>query len=148
ADESLPTGTAGEPAVPERKRRRRGSRGRGGAGASGEAQGVLAVAEPSRLRPLPDTPARDAPRDAPRPEPRTAREGETLALGVRELQEMVREIVSAVPDRATAAYEERKLAVFCDLENVAIGSRDSGITFDINLVLERLLEKGKIIVKK
>ncbi len=56
---------------------------------------------------------------------------------------MIREIVSAVPDRATAAYEERKLALFCDLENVAIGSRDTGVTFDIDLVLERLLEKGK-----
>ncbi len=45
--------------------------------------------------------------------------------------------------------DERKIALFCDLENVALGVRDSEIKkFDIKLVLERLLEKGKIIVKK
>ncbi len=45
--------------------------------------------------------------------------------------------------------DERKIALFCDFENVALGVRDSEIKeFDINLVLERLLEKGKIIVKK
>lgn len=45
--------------------------------------------------------------------------------------------------------DERKIALFCDLENIALGVRDSDIKkFDINLVLERLLEKGKIIVKK
>ncbi len=41
------------------------------------------------------------------------------------------------------------LAVFCDFENVAIGVRDEGYDdFDIELVLERLLDKGKIVVKK
>ena len=45
--------------------------------------------------------------------------------------------------------DERKIAVFCDFENIALGVRDSDINkFDIDLVLERLLEKGKIIVKK
>ncbi|MCZ7652174.1 MAG: NYN domain-containing protein [Thermoanaerobaculia bacterium] len=39
--------------------------------------------------------------------------------------------------------------MFCDLENVALGVRDSEVKkFDIELVLERLLEKGKIIVKR
>jgi uncharacterized protein (TIGR00288 family) len=41
------------------------------------------------------------------------------------------------------------LAVFCDYENVAIGVRDAHYeSFDIELVLEHLLNKGKIIVKK
>ena len=41
------------------------------------------------------------------------------------------------------------LAVFCDYENVAIGVRDARYTrFDIDLVLERILDKGKVIVKK
>lgn len=41
------------------------------------------------------------------------------------------------------------MAVFCDFENVAIGCRESGYdNFDIELVLERLLHKGKIVVKK
>ena len=45
--------------------------------------------------------------------------------------------------------EARSLAVFCDFENIALGVRDSEVKkFDINLVLERLLEKGKIIVKR
>jgi uncharacterized protein (TIGR00288 family) len=76
------------------------------------------------------------------------REHETMTFGVPQLQDLIREIIVSVPDRNTASYEERKLALFCDLENVALGARDSGTTFDINLVLERLLEKGKIIVKK
>ncbi len=41
------------------------------------------------------------------------------------------------------------LAIFCDFENVAIGVRDAHYeSFDISLVLERLLDKGKIVVKK
>ena len=41
------------------------------------------------------------------------------------------------------------MAVFCDFENVAIGVRDSkDAQFDIALVLERLLLKGNIVVKK
>jgi len=60
---------------------------------------------------------------------------------------MTREIVVTMPERRSA--DERKIALFCDLENVALGVRDSEIKkFDIELVLERLLEKGKIIVKK
>ena len=42
-----------------------------------------------------------------------------------------------------------KLAVFCDFENVALGVRDAKIPkFDMKLVLERLLLKGSIVVKK
>jgi uncharacterized protein (TIGR00288 family) len=41
------------------------------------------------------------------------------------------------------------LAVFCDYENVAIGAKDSGYgDFDIDLVLERVLDKGSVVVKK
>ncbi|MCA9594507.1 MAG: NYN domain-containing protein [Myxococcales bacterium] len=41
------------------------------------------------------------------------------------------------------------IAIFCDYENVAIGARDAKYdAFDISLVLERLLDKGKIVVKK
>ncbi|MCB9528463.1 MAG: NYN domain-containing protein [Myxococcales bacterium] len=44
---------------------------------------------------------------------------------------------------------EANLALFCDFENVAIGAREARYeTFDISLVLERLLDKGKIVVKK
>ncbi len=45
--------------------------------------------------------------------------------------------------------EAVNLAVFCDFENVALGVRDSRYAqFDINKVLERLLLKGSIVVKK
>src|SRR6185436_7665441 len=41
------------------------------------------------------------------------------------------------------------LAIFCDYENVALGARDAAYReFDIGLVLERLLDKGKVVVKK
>ena len=42
-----------------------------------------------------------------------------------------------------------QMALFCDFENVALGVRDARIPkFDIKLVLERLLLKGSIVVKK
>jgi uncharacterized protein (TIGR00288 family) len=41
------------------------------------------------------------------------------------------------------------MAVFLDLENIALGARDAKIpSFDIEKVLERLLLKGHIVVKK
>jgi uncharacterized protein (TIGR00288 family) len=44
---------------------------------------------------------------------------------------------------------ERSLAVFVDLENLAMGFQTSRkARFDIQKVLERLVEKGKLIVKK
>ncbi|GMQ89417.1 MAG: hypothetical protein BMS9Abin09_0898 [Gammaproteobacteria bacterium] len=43
----------------------------------------------------------------------------------------------------------RNLALFCDFENVALGVRDAKYAaFDIQKVLERLLLKGSIVVKK
>jgi uncharacterized protein (TIGR00288 family) len=45
--------------------------------------------------------------------------------------------------------DARSLAVFCDFENVALGVRDSKYAqFDMAKVLERLLLKGSIVVKK
>jgi uncharacterized protein (TIGR00288 family) len=52
-------------------------------------------------------------------------------------------------ERPRSHSDEKKIALFCDLENIALGVRDSEVgKFDIHRVLERLLEKGKIIVKK
>src|SRR6476661_495462 len=46
-------------------------------------------------------------------------------------------------------YENVSMAVFCDFENVALGVRDANYEkFDIKPVLERLLLKGSIVVKK
>jgi uncharacterized LabA/DUF88 family protein len=50
---------------------------------------------------------------------------------------------------ATNAQDEQRLALFIDFENIAIGVRDAHYRkFDVNLVLERLLDKGKLLVKK
>jgi uncharacterized protein (TIGR00288 family) len=43
---------------------------------------------------------------------------------------------------------ETNLALFIDFDNVALGARDARQRFDITPLLQRLLEKGKIIVKK
>lgn len=46
-------------------------------------------------------------------------------------------------------HEARSLAVFCDFENVALGVREAKYAqFDMEKVLERLLLKGSIVVKK
>jgi uncharacterized protein (TIGR00288 family) len=43
----------------------------------------------------------------------------------------------------------KNLALFCDFENIALGVRDARYArFDIDQVLERLLLKGNIVVKK
>ena len=45
--------------------------------------------------------------------------------------------------------EITNMAVFCDFENVALGVRDANYAkFDIDKVLERLLLKGNIVVRK
>ena len=49
----------------------------------------------------------------------------------------------------SSVSEDQNLAIFCDFENVALGVRDARIKkFNINLVLERLLVKGNVVVKK
>jgi uncharacterized protein (TIGR00288 family) len=46
-------------------------------------------------------------------------------------------------------FEITSMALFCDFENIALGVRDAKYaSFDIRRVLERLLLKGSIVVKK
>jgi uncharacterized LabA/DUF88 family protein len=48
-----------------------------------------------------------------------------------------------------SSHDNLSMAVFCDFENVALGVRDANYDkFDIKPVLERLLLKGSIVVKK
>ena len=48
-----------------------------------------------------------------------------------------------------ASIDTISMALFCDFENVALGVQDAKYEeFDINRVLERLLLKGSIVVKK
>lgn len=142
-----------------RKRSRRGRGGRrkngraAGAGASGAtAGGNLAIGGAA------DTDEDEEEIDEPLPAPvplmpvpaaRAARSGESWTIPAGDLDAGPREIIISVPDRQRPQHEERKIAVFCDFENIALGVRDSEISkLDIGLILERLLEKGKIIVKK
>jgi len=49
----------------------------------------------------------------------------------------------------TTKSETQNMALFCDFENIALGVRDAKYAdFDIRKVLERLLLKGAIVVKK
>ena len=49
----------------------------------------------------------------------------------------------------TSQVEINNMALFCDFENIALGVRDTKYAkFDIQKVLERLLLKGSIVVKK
>ena len=49
----------------------------------------------------------------------------------------------------TAPTDTKNMAVFCDFENVALGVREAKYAqFDMEKVLERLLAKGSIVVKK
>jgi len=53
------------------------------------------------------------------------------------------------PSKPDMNQTTRNLALFCDFENIALGVRDARYSaFDIKKVLERLLLKGNIVVKK
>src|SRR6266498_2430882 len=50
---------------------------------------------------------------------------------------------------SSRSMSENKIALFIDFENIAIGVTDAKYKkFEINLLLERLLEKGKIVAKR
>jgi uncharacterized protein (TIGR00288 family) len=148
---------AGRPEV----RKRRSRRGRGGRRKNGRAA-ADAGAGAGAAEPAEDDDEELGPEEPPRPfgpqlaapapvtlTPRAARAGESYVISANDLDSMSREIIISVPDRQRPQHEERKIAVFCDFENIALGVRDSEISkLDIGLILERLLEKGKIIVKK
>jgi uncharacterized protein (TIGR00288 family) len=58
-------------------------------------------------------------------------------------------IQSEVDTRMNLRTTDTTMAVFLDLENIALGARDASYpSFDIQKVLERLLLKGHIVVKK
>src|SRR5436853_6878029 len=55
--------------------------------------------------------------------------------------------VGSPPSRSMST--ERKIALFIDFENIAIGVTDAKYKkFEVALLLERVLEKGKIVVKR
>jgi uncharacterized protein (TIGR00288 family) len=53
------------------------------------------------------------------------------------------------PTAPSSNQEEQKLALFIDIDNVVIGLREMGHPkFDVKLLISRLLEKGKIVIKR
>ena len=53
------------------------------------------------------------------------------------------------PQEPATASGDRNLALFCDFENIALGVRDSQYAdFDMRRVVQKLLVKGSIVVKK
>jgi len=52
-----------------------------------------------------------------------------------------------MPSSLPPSGTQLRLAMFVDFENIALGLRDASAPFDIRRVLDRLLEKGKVIVK-
>jgi len=58
-------------------------------------------------------------------------------------------VVGTGPLLPARSSVEQRLSLFIDFENIALGVRDAKYTkFDINLVLQRLIEKGRIVFKK
>ena len=53
--------------------------------------------------------------------------------------------VTAAP--APPASPQLQIAMFIDFENIALGLRDASTPFEVRRVLDRLLEKGKVIAK-
>ncbi len=47
-----------------------------------------------------------------------------------------------------SSEREMNLALFIDFDNVALGARDARQRFEIKLLMHRILEKGKVIVKR
>jgi uncharacterized protein (TIGR00288 family) len=133
-------GEEGAEAERARSKRRRGRRGRRTAtAADGEGAGDEGG----------DDEADVADEPLPPPVRPSTRGGESAGM-IAGFEQLARELAAALsPAGRHDEVEEHKIAMFCDLENVALGVRDSEVKkFDIELVLERLLEKGKIIVKR
>jgi uncharacterized protein (TIGR00288 family) len=136
-----------------RSRGRRGGRRRNGKAATADSPATAEPAEDDDEEE--DTTWREEPPAVEEPVRRRAAPAAASApspsryvISPSEVESVAREIIISVPD-SRRAEQERKIAMFCDFENIALGVRDSEISkFDITLVLERLVEKGKIIVKK
>ncbi|HKF43008.1 MAG TPA: NYN domain-containing protein [Thermoanaerobaculia bacterium] len=94
-------------------------------------------------------PAASAPKAEPRPTT-----PEPAAAAVVPIAPVVASPAPAPAGMALAAAPplrsafEQRLGVFIDFENIALGVRDAHKKFEINLVLQRLIEKGRIVFKK
>jgi uncharacterized LabA/DUF88 family protein len=93
----------------------------------------------------------DEPADVPFPEaePVAPRAPALAPAPVLVAPPYVVESVAAGPAPTGVAQDEQRLALFIDIDNVVIGLRDTGhARFDVKLLISRLLEKGKIVIKR
>src|SRR5690606_28416243 len=83
-------------------------------------------------------------------EPAAARGLARLPAGPARLAGTRRRLLAPYPEGTmNGSHDTQSMAVFCDFENVALGVEEARYdTFDIGLILEKLLLKGSIVVKK
>jgi len=122
--------------APKRRRRRRRRRRK----PRQEAPAIEPGAQPPPAEEAAPPPAPPEPEPAP-PEP-------ALEPELTSSLDLLRGLAFPLQERTQSISDERKIAMFCDFENIALGVRGSETKLDVNLILARLLEKGKIIVKK
>jgi len=133
-DETIPFPAAEEGAGADKKpRRRRGgtrrhkSRGNGNATSTEEPRGgeLAPAAVPVLVT------------SAPTPAPMLAQQQSSVSP------------MSVSPGPPSRQSVDQRLSIFIDFENIALGARDAKYKkFDIHLVLQRLIEKGRIVYKK
>jgi uncharacterized protein (TIGR00288 family) len=120
-DDTIPFPAAEAAAEPDRKpsRRRRGGARRHKAFPAPAEEASPAAASPSPILPAPGNAAPGS---------------------------VAMQMTSSPPARTAV---EQRLSLFIDFENIALGVRDAQYKkFDIHLVLQRLIEKGRIVFKK
>ena len=144
-DETIPFPAAEEPGSPggeKKPRRRRGGARRGGhKRGNGNAAGI-ASEEPraADLAPLGPPSLVAAPSPLPSPAPVLSQQPSSMSP---------MSVSSVSPGPPARQSVDQRLSLFIDFENIALGARDAKYKkFDIHLVLQRLIEKGRIVYKK
>ena len=156
-DDTIPFPAAEEPGSPtgdKKPRRRRGGARRGGhKRGNGNASGAsgLATAPPSeepRNGELAQLPPLAAPTLVPAAASQSPSPLQSPALSQPSSMSPM-SVSSVSPGPPARQSVDQRLSLFIDFENIALGARDAKYKkFDIHLVLQRLIEKGRIVYKK
>jgi uncharacterized LabA/DUF88 family protein len=88
-------------------------------------------------------------RAGPGEEPRAAADASLAPPALAPAPSAAPSPVGVSPAPPARSSVEQRLSLFIDFENIALGVRDAQYKkFDIHLVLQRLIEKGRIVFKK
>ncbi|HTD52529.1 MAG TPA: NYN domain-containing protein, partial [Thermoanaerobaculia bacterium] len=88
-------------------------------------------------------------RAGPGEEPRAAADSSLAPPALAQAFSAAPSPVGVSPAPPARSSVEQRLSLFIDFENIALGVRDAQYKkFDIHLVLQRLIEKGRIVFKK